>query len=88
MLNFREFKKNSLEKTELVLWNLEGYLCTKLKGLFSLLLMQKIIWTTFGCKGCHSDPIAMKPELELDVLPPIDMYTKFQMDISKLEERA
>ena len=46
---------------------------------------KKLVWPTFGCKISQSDPIVM--QLKLDMLcHPLNVYTKFQIDISKHDE--
>ena len=48
---------------------------------------EKILWFIFGCKEGQSVPIGMK--LELDMWHHLlDVYTKFQIDISKHVERS
>ena len=49
---------------------------------------KKWVWPTFGCKLGQSDPIVM--QLKLDMLCHLlNVYTKFQIDISKhVEEKS
>ena len=47
---------------------------------------KKGVWPTFGCKVGQSDPTVMK--LKLDMLSHLlNVYTKFQIDISKHVEK-
>ena len=45
------------------------------------MIKKKWVWPTFGCKLGQSDPIVM--QLELDMCHLLNVYTKFQIDISK-----
>ena len=45
-----------------------------------------ILWPIFACKVCQSVPIGMK--LGLDLWYILDVYTKFQIDISKHVEKS
>ena len=48
---------------------------------------EKLLWFIFGCKVGQSVPIGMKLELEV-WHHLLDVYTKFQIDISKHVERS
>ena len=57
---------------------------TNLKTIYQLVasVIIEIIWLTFGFKVGRIILIAMKPELDMWCYLP-DVYTKFQIDISK-----
>ena len=49
---------------------------------------KKFVWPTFGCKLCQSDPIVMQLKLDMSCHL-LNVYTKFQIDISKhVEEKS
>ena len=49
---------------------------------------KKWVWPTFGCKLGQSDPIVMQLELDMSCHL-LNVYTKFQIDISKhVEEKS
>ena len=49
--------------------------------------LQKRVWPTFGCKLGQSDPIVMQLKLDMSCHL-LNVYTKFQIDISKhVEEK-
>ena len=51
-------------------------------------LLQKMGLTTFGCKLGQSDPIVMQLKLDMSCHL-LNVYTKFQIDISKhVEEKS
>ena len=50
--------------------------------------LQKWVWPTFGCKLGQSDSIVMQLKLDMSCHL-LNVYTKFQIDISKhVEERS
>ena len=49
---------------------------------------KKLVWPTFGCKLGQSDPIVMQLNLDMSCHL-LNVYTKFQIDISKhVEEKS
>ena len=49
---------------------------------------KKLVWPTFGCKLGQSDPIVMQIKLDMSCHL-LNVYTKFQIDISKhVEEKS
>ena len=62
-----------------------GHLCTKFEEfilIYQAMIAKKLVWPIFGCKLGQSDPIVM--QLKLDMLCHLlNVYTKFQIDISK-----
>ena len=49
---------------------------------------KKLVWPTFGCKLGQSDPIVMQLKLDMSCHL-LNVYTKFQIDISKhVEEKS
>ena len=49
---------------------------------------KKYVWPTFGCKLGQSDPIVMQLKLDMSCHL-LNVYTKFQIDISKhVEEKS
>ena len=49
---------------------------------------KKCVWLTFGCKLRQSNPIVTQLKLDLSCHP-LNVYTKFQIDISKhVEEKS
>ena len=48
---------------------------------------KKWVWPTFGCKLGQSDPIVMQLKLDMSCHL-LNVYTKFQIDISKHEEKS
>ena len=52
------------------------------------MIEKKWVWPTFGCKLGQSDPIVMQLELDMSCHL-LNVYTKFQIDISKhVEEKS
>ena len=51
-------------------------------------LKKKQVWPTFGCKLGQGDPIVMQLKLDMS-FQLLNVYTKFQIDISKhVEEKS
>ena len=48
---------------------------------------KKGVWPTFGCKVGQSDPTVMKLKLDMSSHL-LNVYTKFQIDISKHVEKS
>ena len=49
---------------------------------------KKWVWPTYGCKLCQNDPIVMQLKLDMSCHL-LNVYTKFQIDISKhVEEKS
>ena len=68
-----------------------GHLCTKFEE-FILILWghdgKKWVWPTFGCKLGQNDPFVMQLKLDMSCHL-LNVYTKFQIDISKhVEEKS
>ena len=67
-----------------------GYLYTKFERfilIYESMIAKKWVWPTFGCKLGQSDPIMMKLKLDMSCHQ-LNVYTKFENDISKHVEKS
>ena len=68
----------------------KGYLRIKFQGfilIYESMIAKKWVWPTFGCKLRQSDPIMIESILNMPYHL-LNVYTKFEIDISKHVEKS